>query len=388
MGDGKGFTIQFGCLISYKGAEHNLIIPDGVTTIGRRAFYSNQQIETITIPESVSVVEQEAFLYCNNLKSITILGRIEKAGKDAFGSLYGKETLELEVYSKVPIRAFTKAALEEVLRAFSKQFTAYDQSTNVFHDNLRFLGTHLKQPQEYGGKKFYHYLSNNDALRHSVLNAQTIPVKDIEWLVAALQEEGNTTFVSELLDYKNLMLQDDKVKRSLEKSKERAEEKTLSKELSVTDWRKLLKFSYENGDVIIKEVKIREPVIELPDHIGKSKVRVIDRRAFAYNLKQGERELWSPEKIILPEGIDEIRTGAFYCAKKTEIFFPNSVKSLPEGCFIAVKNLTLHIPASVQEIADELEWDSGDPAIKVIYAPEGSCAEKYAKAHNIPFVAE
>lgn len=285
MGAEKGFTIQFGCLVSYQGTEHDIIIPEGVTSIGRRAFYFNQVIEMVTIPASVSVVEQEAFQYCKNLKSIKILGEIKKVGKSAFGSLYGKESLELEVYSKVPIRAFSKAAQDGALRVLSQRFSEFDQSTVVFQDNLRFLGTHLKQIQEFGDKKFYHYLSDNDELRHEILKTDSIPAKDIEWLVSALQEEGNTIFVSELLDYKNRLLQDDKVKKTLEKSKARAEDKALSKELSVADWRKLLKFAYENGDVVIKEVKIKEPVIELPDHIGKNRVRVIDHRAFAYNLK-------------------------------------------------------------------------------------------------------
>ena len=98
--------------------------------------------------------------------------------------------------------------------------------------------------------------------------------------------------------------------------------------------------------------------------------------------------MWSPDKIIIPEGVEEIRRGAFDCAKNTEIFFPSTVKTLPKDCFCAVENLTLHIPASVIEIADELEFDSGEPAFKAIHAPAGSYAEKYAKEHNIPFVAE
>ena len=61
--------------------------------------------------------------------------------------------------------------------------------------------------------------------------------------------------------------------------------------------------------------------------------------------------------------------------------------ALPEVCFCAVENLTLYIPASVTEIADELEFDSGEPAFKAICAPVGSYAEQYAKKHNIPFVA-
>lgn len=387
MSNKTDFSIQFGCLINYRGKDKNVVIPDDVTVIGRRAFYQNNYIESVTIPASVTEVQQEAFTYCNYLKTITILGKITKAGVRAFGWLYDKEDLELSVYSSVLIGAFTKSAQETVLRTFSKRFSEFDPTTETYRDNLKFIGTHLKQQKEYSGQ-FYQYLIDNTELRHAVLEAKAIPIKDTKWLIAKLQEENNTEINAELLDYQNHLLSDDKTRKSLEKSEKRAEEKALSAKMSVSDWRKLLRFSYEDGDIVIKEVLMKDPVTIIPDHIGARKVRVIDSGAFAYYLKKGETELWSPDKIIISEGIEEIRRCAFDCSENTEIFFPSTVKSLPKDCFCAVKNLTLHIPASVTEIADDLEYDSGEPAFKAIHALAGSYAEKYANEHNIPFVAE
>ena len=384
----KLFAVQFGCLVAYHGNEREVAIPEGISTIGKRAFYNNRTIESVIIPASVTTVEQEAFQYCSALSTITILGKIEKAGMDAFGSFFQKEALELSVYSDVPVPAFTKAAQDGVLCVFVRRFEEFNPTSETYQDNLRFIGTHLKQPQEYRNKQFYHYLIENEALRHAVLEADAIPAKDLKWLITALQAEGQTEVTAELLEYQNRLLADEKVKKSLQKSEERAEKKALSAEMTVADWRKRLKFSYEDGDIVIKEVKIKEPVVELPDHIGEKRVRVIASGTFAYYLKKGETELWSPEKIILPEGIEEIQPAAFDCAMNTEIYFPSTVTSLPKDCFCAVENLTLHIPASVTEIADELEFDSGEPAFKAICAPAGSYAEQYAKAHGIPFVAE
>ncbi len=384
----KGLVIQNNTLVSYKGKERDLHIPDGVTVIGRRAFYGNRTLVSVTLPASVEAVEQEAFDDCLALQSINIQGVIKQAGARAFGFFLEKDALELSVYSVTPISAFTKAAQDTVLRVFSRRFAEFDQSSDTYRDNLAFIGSHLKQPQEYGGKLFYHYLSDNEALRHAVLDARAIPAKDVDWLVSALQAEGNTAFVAELLEYKDRLLADKKVKKALEKAEARAEEKALSAEMSVADWRKKLKFSYEDGYIVIKEVKIKEPIIELPDHIGEKRVRVIGYQAFSFFLKAGETDRWCPEKIVLPEGVEEIRSGAFFCAENTEIYFPSTVKSLPKGCFYAVENLTLHIPASVTEIADELEFDSGEHAFKAIHAPAGSCAEQYAKEHGIPFVVE
>ena len=382
------FVIQFGCLTAYNGKEKDVVIPDGVTVIGRRAFYFNKEIESVMIPESVDTVEQEAFQYCTALHTITILGTIKKAGKNAFGSFFQKEDLELSVYSSVPIRAFAKSAQDAVLRVFSGRFCEFDSNTAAFRDNLQFLGTHLKQPQEYGGRLFCHYLSENDALRRAVLEAGTIPAKDLKWLLDVLQAENRPEVTAELLEYQDRLLSDDKRKKQLKNAEERAEERALSAQMSAAEWRKLLRFSYENGDVVIKKVMIREAVVTIPDHIGAKAVRVIGSGAFSYAMRSGETELWSPEKIILPEGVTEIRSSAFDCAENTEIFFPSTLKALPPDCFCAVENLTLHIPASVTEIPDELEYDSGEPAFKAIHAPAGSYAAQYAKKHNIPFVEE
>lgn len=381
------FVVQNGTLVSYKGKDKDIVIPDHVTVIGRKAFYWNTEIESVVIPESVTEIQQEAFNWCHKLQSFTILGKIKKIGANVFDSFYNKKDTELYICSVIPVSAYSKSAQETVLYTFVCRFTELDPSTDVYKNNLIFIGTHLKQPKGYK-QQVYHYLIENEELRHAVLNAKAIPAKDLKWLISVLQEENQTEMLAEVLEYQNLLLSDTKVKKALEKAEKKAEEKALSPEMSVSDWRKLLKFSYENGDIVIKEVLMKDPVTVIPDHIGARKVRIIDGGAFAYYLKKGEKELWSPDKIILPEGIEEIRRGAFDCAENTEIFFPSTVKSLPKDCFCAVENLTLHLPASITEIADQLEYDSGEPAFKSIYAPAGTYAEQYAIEHNIPFVAE
>lgn len=226
------FAIQFGRLVAYHGTEADVLIPDSVTTIGRRAFFKNRTLKAVTIPASVTTIEQEAFEYCSGLETVTIRGKLQSVGKDAFGSFFQKDALQLSIYSSVPIKAFTKAAQEDVLRVFVRRYAEFDPSTEVFHANLRFLGTHLRQKQQYGGKLFYHCLSENAVLRHAVLSADAIPVKDVEWLIPMSQNEGRTDITAELLDYQNRVIADKKVRKSLKKSEEG---KTLSAELSETE---------------------------------------------------------------------------------------------------------------------------------------------------------
>ena len=61
----------------------NVIISDGVTTIGCCAF-SESSIRSITIPNSVVPIESGAFSYCMSLKKITIPNSVTKIGSQAF----------------------------------------------------------------------------------------------------------------------------------------------------------------------------------------------------------------------------------------------------------------------------------------------------------------
>ena len=389
VGEAPAFVIVKDRLLRYNGEEHDVVIPDGVKIIGARAFRW-RRLHSVTIPASVETIEQEAFEGCHALSSVTIQGKIKKLGANAFpwfapGS--AGEAAMLSIFKSIPLGAYTASAQSGAIWDFCRLFSGLDQTSEVFRDDLRFIGSHLKLPQKYGDKLVYHHLFENEALRHAVLEADAIPAKEVNWLVEAAQSEADTAIVAELLAYKDRLLSVKGARKKLEQQEKQAAEKVLRFERSVADWRKLLRFTYENGDIVITGVNIREPVIEIPGHIGTRRVRVIASGAFAYNLKPGEKQFWCPEKIILPEGIEEIRSAAFCCGEDIEIHFPSTVKALPEGCFCAVENLTLYLPASVEQIGEELAFDSADTPFKAFCAPAGSYAEQYAKEHGIPYEA-
>ena len=61
-------------------------IPDGVTGIGKRAFYGCKTIDSIIIPEGVTSISDEAFMSCKNLKSVTIPSSVKTIGRCAFNN--------------------------------------------------------------------------------------------------------------------------------------------------------------------------------------------------------------------------------------------------------------------------------------------------------------
>lgn len=53
MGD---FKTYLNILIKYNGHDKNVVIPNGITSIGMEAFKDNNVLETVSIPESVEEI--------------------------------------------------------------------------------------------------------------------------------------------------------------------------------------------------------------------------------------------------------------------------------------------------------------------------------------------
>ena len=81
-----GFKIENGVLVDYtseKGVT-DVVIPDGVTKIGREAFVFCDSLTSVTIPGSVTEIGWNAFKGCSSLTSVTIPDSVTKIGSFAF----------------------------------------------------------------------------------------------------------------------------------------------------------------------------------------------------------------------------------------------------------------------------------------------------------------
>ena len=68
--DADDFEIdENGVLTAYKGSATDVVLPEGITDIGERAF-ANSSVENVTIPAAVRSIGNEAFIY-SSLKTIT-----------------------------------------------------------------------------------------------------------------------------------------------------------------------------------------------------------------------------------------------------------------------------------------------------------------------------
>jgi len=77
-------TIEDGVLTKCKADAVNVVIPEGITEIGKEAFYWCESLESVTFPESITTIDDRAFQYCKKLASVTFPESVTTIGNCAF----------------------------------------------------------------------------------------------------------------------------------------------------------------------------------------------------------------------------------------------------------------------------------------------------------------
>ena len=62
----------------------SITIPNSITTIEEWAFYFCSSLTSVTIPNSVTTIGERAFSFCSSLTSVTLPNSVTTIGKEAF----------------------------------------------------------------------------------------------------------------------------------------------------------------------------------------------------------------------------------------------------------------------------------------------------------------
>lgn len=294
----NGLVIYKNIVVGYVRDElpADVVIPDGVTAIGVRAFFDAWEftgcdiIKSVTIPESVNIIDEYAFWLCPNLEKVIIKGQPSEIGTCTFEGCASLKSIELpDSVKSIGIYAFSECtSLESVIMNGVKTIDSY---AFQFCKNIDYVSMNSVEHIEH------------QAFAYSGLKRVTLP--------NTLKFIGDSAFSN--CDFESITIPDS--------------------------------VSAENiGTWAFYECKKLKKAI-LPDHWNKIKYGLfqyctsLEDINFPSALKVIEEQVFSGcsslKEVIIPDGVTEIQGGAFsYCKKLSKVKIPDSVKIIGGGAFI------------------------------------------------------
>ncbi|MEE5992083.1 MAG: leucine-rich repeat domain-containing protein [Oscillospiraceae bacterium] len=123
----SNFVIENGVLKKYTGNGGDVVIPENVEKIGRKAFFCDIGITSVTIPDTVKVMEENVFSGCVNLTAVRLSNCVER--------------LEFGTFSNCT--ALTSIVIPDSVRIIGNGVFAGCTSLEIFTvgDNVKSIGT-------------------------------------------------------------------------------------------------------------------------------------------------------------------------------------------------------------------------------------------------------
>lgn len=398
MASAVEFVIEDGVLVKYKGKGGDIVIPEGVTTIGKEAFRGKKKItgvvvpegvreignfafcdciklERVQLPQSLEMVRMGAFVECRNLTELIFpqsaqfenpdwtvdlsvrLQHVEFPVTMHFTPRWEEDLLNLEGCSGLsdlvcPGVSMNLVAPKRKLAAIQGYICHTEKYTDAevrqSYDSYLFKQKKNLLPLiwKFDAAHILKILADNGKLTAKTLEA--------EYLEPASKANA-IQCVSFLLDWKNANAGADKPRR--------APKSELDKDpYSAGEMRKIWSTQkLEDGTLEITSYKGDSTEVEVPPRIGKTPVTRIGELAFSpyktdtmvYQKPYDRyRALKAIRSVSLPESITAIGKCAFAgCSALTEIHIPGSVTQIGDQAFAKCTSLKqIALPAEVKRI--------------------------------------
>ena len=407
---------------SYCTGLTEVLIPEGVKEIWYQAFQSCRGLKTLIIPESVTEIGDEAFANCENLTEATLPAGLETAGKACFSSC---DRLEIERVQNWTPAISALLGKNKIKRIIAEDFSSVPAARKLsavlgYLSERRNVETgeideRIRVYLEKNARKLSAAAFDEPELLTFLCDLRLIPAADVEAFQDEAEKRGDTEKKALLLGYQNRLdsgsvakarARQEKVKESyMSAALERAAARDPAKgmegmtfvvggKLSVWDSRKDLQAYLESyGAKLASSVTKQTDYLVAEESDNSSEktlkarklgVTIIDEAEFNQIIGKRFKDAVS---IEVPIWLKRIESFTFYrCPSLTTVSISKGVMSISGWSFYDLAALTkVTIPESVTSINGNMFVNCPNVSI---HAPVGSYAEQYAKAHNIPFVAE
>ena len=329
------FTIdENGVLTKYTGSDAVVTVPDGVTAIGKEAFYAKSAITEIHLPTGITSIGDSAFQNCTGLTELHLPTGITSIGANAFRSCAGlTEIVVPDSVETIGDNAFYDCSGLTSLRLSQGLKTL---GANVF---LRCNSlTEIEIPA--GVENVGNYIASNTLRLRCAVGSSA---------AKALSKAQNDFWVEDFqLRY---AFDSDGSAASLTLKKYAGDAASVT----IPDGVTIVGNSAFERNTSLTAVVLPDSVVTIGANAFRSctgltkaelssKLEKIANYAFD-NCK-------ALKEIQIPETVTEIGSGAFqYCAGLTELTLPEGLQTIGESAFVGCSGLTrLAIPDGVQSV--------------------------------------
>lgn len=350
--DGDSYNvIGIGNEVFYGKSLMSVTIPDGYTTIGKRAFYECYSLRSVKLPNSITSIGDDAFQNCNVLDTISIPSKIRSIGYNAFWST---KITEVKIPATTTYIGRNAFAYCEALKSISVDAnnSAYDSRNNcnaliekATNTLMRGCGTTIipNTVQIIGQHAFAGCLNLSDAsIPNSVTTIEDNAFSNCRALTSVVIPSSVTLLYQQSFSGCSSL-------KSI-----RVDENNRTYD------------SRNNCNAVI-ETATKTLLIGCQSTIIPKGITSIADRSF-YSCE-------NLDSIKIPYGVTSIGNNAFYnCRGLVYVEIPNSVKTINYGAF----NECYNIQTVVSKIKDpegmnQMEWAfSGSYGSATLFVPNGT----------------
>ena len=285
----------------------SVTLPESLTTLGDRAFYTCKSLKTIKIPSGVTAIPDYCFNHCLSLESVTIPEGVTTIGDGAFVGCNLKELTLPSTVTMIESGAFLSNNRCQSITCNAT--TPPNLGENVFGYNA---STTVKVPlqsiaayrQAEGWKNFTNYYGGE-----VIADGITYRIDDNEAMVAAAEATLTEANIPSSVEFEGNQYPVIKINDEVFSGNTNLTSVTLPESLTTLGDRAF--YTCKS----LKTIKIPSGVTAIPDY------------CFNHCL--------SLESVTIPEGVTTIGDGAFVGCNLKELTLPSTVTMIESGAFLS-----------------------------------------------------